>query len=42
MALLEWSGAIVTLEAALRINPLMPRAIRYLKYARKRLKESMT
>ncbi|MGY8700924.1 MAG: hypothetical protein ACKVJ3_07160 [bacterium] len=42
MAMQEWSGAIVSLKAALMINPPMPGAIRNLEYAGKRLKESMT
>ena len=42
MAMPEWSGAIESLEAVLRINQPMPGAIRNLEYARKRLKESMT
>jgi len=41
MALQDWSGAIDSLEAALRVNPHMPGAFSNLKYARKRLKESL-
>ena len=42
MTMQELTGAIVTLQVALWINPLMPGAIRYLEYAQKRLKKSMT
>jgi len=42
MAQEDWSGAIQALEAGLRINPHMPGAIKNLKYARKKRKESMT
>jgi tetratricopeptide (TPR) repeat protein len=38
----DWSGAVESFETALGINPHMPGAIRNLKYARKRMKESMT
>ena len=42
MSLEDWKGAIDVLEAGLKINPHMPGAIMNLKYARKRLNESMT
>ena len=42
MSLKDWKGAIDVLEAGLKINPHMPGAIMNLKYARKRLKETMT
>ena len=38
----DWQGAIELLEAGLKINPHMPGAIINLKYARKKLNESMT
>jgi len=41
MALENWSGAVQSLEAGLRIHPHMPGTIRNLKYSRQKYKESM-
>ena len=41
IALKNWSGAISALESALKFNPHMSEVIKNLKYAKKKLKESM-
>ncbi len=42
IALQDWTGAILYLEAALKINPHMPGVIMNLKYALQKREESMT
>tara|TARA_Y100001970_G_scaffold290052_1_gene422378 strand:+ start:419 stop:1006 length:588 start_codon:yes stop_codon:yes gene_type:complete len=42
MSMKDWSGAIEVLEKGLKINPHMKGAIKNLKFAKKKFKESMT
>ena len=42
IALEDWSGAVYSLESALKINPHMHGVVLNLKYARQKHKESMT